>query len=329
MLSDMTDTGIWNSWPVVIALIAALGAFWALWRIWPTPLGRASQWFERHHGGLASKRTSVGGIEWHHLEGGCGEPLVLLHGFNGDAHHFARAARHLKGHFRIIAPDLPGFGETASAVAISHRIEDIAQRLLDWLDAQQIDSFYLGGNSMGGYIATAMAQRAPKRVRGLWLLAPGGVRSAPLSPVLQEVSEDRHNPLVVRNHNDFVRLLDYCFVNRPWMPTPLLRMLGQRAAKTCQQSLCIFDAMINDSLALEILAEGLQTPTLIVWGKNDQVLDAQGGAILEALMPNAELIVMPNIGHLPMLEAPKAAAETWLAFAEQTARQSHETAKSV
>lgn len=324
----MTDEGIWNIWPVTIGVLVALGLFWAFWRVWPTPLGRVSQWVERHRGGLKSKHTVAGGIAWHYLEGGCGEPLVLLHGFNGDAHHFARAANHLKGHFRIIAPDLPGFGETASAVAISHRIEDIAQRLLDWLDAQQIDTFYLGGNSMGGYIATAMAQIAPKRVRALWLLAPGGVRSAPLSPVLQEVSEDRHNPLVVRNHNDFVRLLDYCFVHRPWMPTPLLRMLGERAAKTCQQSLHIFDAMLNDSPALETLAEGLQTPALIVWGQNDQVLDVAGGAIISALMPNAELMIMPDIGHLPMLEAPKASAEAWLAFAEQTARQTHKTAET-
>ncbi len=320
----MTDAGVWNIWPVFLALLAT-GLFWFFWRIWPTPLGRAAQWVERQRGGLRSKQAMIGGIHWHYLEGGSGEPLVLLHGFNGDAHHFVRTARHLNGHFRIIAPDLPGFGDTDSVVAISHRIEDIAKRLLDWLDAQHIETFYLGGNSMGGYIATAMARIAPHRVRALWLLAPGGVRSAPLSPVLQEVAEDRHNPLVVRGHSDFVRLLEYCFVNQPWMPTPLIRMLGQRAAKTCQSSLRIFDAMVNDSAALETLAEGLETPALIVWGEHDQVLNVEGGAIVQALMPHAELMVMPNIGHLPMIEAPKAAAETWLAYAEQVARHPHQT----
>lgn len=316
----MNDAGAWNIGLLWVGL-AAVGVFWLLWHVWPAPLGRASQWFERRRGGLMAKNASFGGIDWHYLEGGCGEPLVLLHGFNGDAHHFTRTARYLNGHFRIIAPDLPGFGDTHSTDTISHRIEDIAQRLLDWLESQHIDTFYLGGNSMGGYIAVAMARLAPERVRALWLLAPGGMHSAPLSPVLQEVAEDRHNPLVVRNHRDFTRLLDYCFVNLPWMPTPLIRMLGERAAHTCQQSLRIFDAMLHDSASLETLAEGLKTPALVAWGENDQVLDVEGGRILVAIMPEAELMIMPRIGHLPMIETPKTSAETWLAFAEQLAKK--------
>jgi len=316
----MMEAGPWNIWLFWVALAAA-GSFLLFWRVWPTPLGRASQWFERHRGGLTSKHALSGGIDWHYLEGGCGEPLVLLHGFNGDAHHFTRTARYLNGHFRIIAPDLPGFGDTHSADTISHRIEDVAQRLLDWLQSQHIDTFYLGGNSMGGYLAVAMARLAPERVRALWLLAPGGMHSAPLSPVLQEVAEDRHNPLVVRNHRDFVRLLNYCFVNTPWMPTPLLRMLSERAAETCQQSLRIFDAMLNDSAPLETLAKDVKTPALLAWGENDQVLDVEGGRLLKTIMPKAELMIMPRIGHLPMIETPKTSAETWLAFAEQLAKK--------
>ena len=224
--------------------LGAIPLFWVLvtisllvyvfWWAWPKPLAHAAQWWERHRGHLQPHHETHDGVRWHVLEGGRGEPLVLLHGFNGDAHHFARASRHLTDHFRIIAPDLPGFGETESHPGVSHRIEDMAQRLLDWLDARHIETFYVGGNSMGGYIATAMGQLAPERIRGLWLLAPGGVRSAPLSPVLLEVSEDRHNPLVVRDYADFKRLLNYCFVNPPWMPTPLLRHLAKKAAQTSE-----------------------------------------------------------------------------------------------
>jgi abhydrolase domain-containing protein 6 len=301
--------------------LGAIGAlFWIFFITWPKPLARAAQAFERHQGHLRSKSEHINGITWHYLEGGHGEPLVLLHGFNGDAYHFTRCARHLSQHFRIIAPDLPGFGETTAGIEVSHRIEDIAKRLLEWLDHHQIEQFYLGGNSMGGYISTAMARQAPSRVKALWLLAPGGIRSAPLSPVLQEVSEDRHNPLVVRNHADFERLMNYCFVNRPWAPTPLLRFLSARAAQTCQRSLRIFDAMLSDSAPLETIADGLDTPALIVWGQQDKVLDAGGGEILCRLMPHSQLILMPLIGHLPMLEAPRQTAEAWLAFTETLAR---------
>lgn len=314
-----------------MSYLGAMSLFWVLVTIsllvfvfywsWPKPLARAAQWWERHRGHLRRHNQTHDGVNWHFLEGGCGEPLVLLHGFNGDAYHFARTARYLTKHFRLIIPDLPGFGETRSHAIISHRIEDVAKRLLDWLDQRHIDTFYVGGNSMGGYIATAMGQMAPERIRGLWLLAPGGIRSAPLSPVLQEVAEDRHNPLVVRNYGDFKRLLDYCFVHQPWMPLPLLRYLANKAADTCEQSLGIFDAMLNDSSALEVMAEALEIPALIVWGDQDRVLHPDGAGILADLMPYRELIMMPNIGHLPMIESPKPCAEAWLAFTEQWSRQ--------
>ncbi len=304
---------------ITAALLLIIAA--VLWFVCPGPLGRLAQWAERRRGGLTVRRARHDGVSWHWLEGGQGEPLVLLHGFNGDAHHFARAARHLGQHFRLIAPDIPGFGETRLSQPISHRIEDIAQRLLAWLDHQQVDTFYLGGNSMGGYIAMAMAQQAPERVRALWLLAPGGVHQAPLSPVLQEVAEDRHNPLVVRNRQDFEVLLDYCFVQRPWMPGPLIRHLAHRAHRTCEQSLVIFDAMLHDSPPLEQLADGLTTPALIYWGQDDQVLHPQGAAIIEGLMPHAHRIVVSGMGHLPMIESPRASAEAWLAFTEQLARE--------
>lgn len=302
-------------------LIAAVALWGFFWFVYTKPLARLSQAFERRKGHLKPFRDHHQGIDWHYLEGGCGEPLVLLHGFNGDGDHFTRCAPFLTQHFRIIAPDLPGFGETQTHRPISHRIEDVAAELLSWLDHRHIDTFYLGGNSMGGYIATAMAQQAPDRVRSLWLLAPGGVRSAPLSPVLQEVAEDRHNPLVVRNFADFKLLLDYCFVRPPYAPAPLLRHLAKRASATCQQSLQIFDAMLNDSAPLEVIAQGLSTPALIYWGEQDQVLHPAGAEILHKTLVNSQCIVAPHIGHLPMLESPKDSAEAWLSFTEQQARE--------
>lgn len=311
---------LWTS-PLFWLLMTVVLLVWVFWYRWPTPMALAAQAWERHRGHLKSRREHFDGVDWHFLEGGCGEPLLLLHGFNGDAYHFARTARYLTQHFRLLVPDLPGFGQTHLDHPVSHRIEDVAQRLLDWLDHRHIDTFYVGGNSMGGYIATAMARIAPHRVRALWLLAPGGLHSAPLSPVLQEVAEDRHNPLVVRDFDDFKRLLDYCFVQAPWMPSPLLRHLARQAAETCQHSLRIFDAMLNDSLPLEALANGVSTPALIVWGEEDRVLHPEGAQQLAQILPQQELIMMPRIGHLPMIESPKASAEAWLAFAEHISRR--------
>lgn len=304
-------------WLIGLLLIGLTVVFW---RLWPGPLARAFQWIERRRSGLRSRRIQHRQIDWHYLEGGHGEPLLLLHGFNADSDHFCRVSKYLRAHFRILAPDLPGFGDTRLDDGPSFRVEDLADRILDWLDAIGVHRIYLGGNSMGGYLAVAMARRAPDRIRALWLLAPGGLRTARLSPVLEEVAEDRHNPLVVRNINDFRRLLDYCFVRPPWIPAPLLRFLARRMMANAVRAQRIFDAMRYDSSPLEELADNLAVPALITWGQADQVLHPTGAALLEQRMPSTRSLILPGVGHLPMLEAPKTSAEAWLAFTEALAR---------
>jgi abhydrolase domain-containing protein 6 len=291
-----------------------------LWWLWPTPLARLFMAADRRYGRLRSCRIQSQGIDWHYLEGGHGEPLVLLHGFNADANHFNRVSRHLAAHFRVLAPDLPGFGLTQINEGLSFRVEDLADRVLAWLDDLGIHDCYLGGNSMGGYIAVAMARRAPERIRGLWLLAPGGLRDTKLSPVFEEVAEERHNPLVIRNLRDFQRLVDYCFVHPPWIPGPLARYLARRSAGSAVRAQRIFDAMRYDSRPLEDLARGLETPALLTWGQADQVLHPHGAGLLSELLPNNKTLILPSVGHLPMLEAARMTAEAWISFTESMAR---------
>lgn len=305
---------------------AALAAF--AWRFWPSLPARLFRWSERRRGKLRSCRMQVDGVSWHYLEGGHGEPLVLLHGFNGDAYHFARVARHLGAHFRVLAPDLPGFGETTTTGSLSCRAEDLADTVNAWLDALNIQTCYLGGNSMGGYVATAVACRHPERVRALWLLAPGGLRDIEDSPVFEEITEDRHNPLVVRNLAEFRKLIDYCFVRPPWIPRPVVRFLAARAARTAVQAQRIFDALQYDSRPLDEMLPGLQIPVLVTWGRADQVLHPCGARRIKELLPEAEILMLPGIGHLPMLEAPCMTAEAWVSYTERCARHHGHHAES-
>lgn len=300
-----------------IVLLAAV----VLWRFWPAPLALAFRALDRRHGRLRSCHVTTGPIRWHVLEGGHGENLVLLHGFNADADHFNRVARHLARHFRILAPDLPGFGETRVDGPLDYRITAQARRVLDWMDAAGIQRCYLGGSSMGGYIAAEIARLAPERVRALWLLAPGGVESVPLSPLFQEIAEERHNPLVVRHLEDMQRLIDYCFVHPPWIPVPLLRYLSDRAAHRATDHQRAFDAIRFDSEPLERVVGGMRTPALVVWGRSDQVLNPAGAAVVESAMSHAETLLLPDTGHLPMLENPCTVAESWISYTEQLARE--------
>lgn len=303
-----------------LIILAALLAALALWHLWPAPVAGLFVFLDRRAGRLRACRVTVAGIDWHVLEGGRGETLVLLHGFNADADHFNRVARHLTGHFRILAPDLPGFGETGCSAGIDYRIEAQADNVLSWMDRTGIQRCYLGGSSMGGYVACAIAARRPDRIRALWLLAPGGVEHVPLSPLFQEIAEERHNPLVVRDRCDFRRLIDFCFVRPPWIPSPLARFLVARSAARSVEHQRAFDAIRFDSPSAESLVDGMEVPALIVWGRSDQVLNPAGAQVLVDRMRNAETLMLPDTGHLPMLEDPRTVAEAWISYTERLAR---------
>ena len=144
---------------IFLVLLIVSVVLFAAWHLWPGPFATAFRILDRKRGRLRSCRIDVGEANWHVLEGGHGEALVLLHGFNADADHFNRTARHLSSHFRILAPDLPGFGETVVGASVDYRIEAQAESVVRWMDAEGIQRCFLGGSSMGGYIALAIAAR--------------------------------------------------------------------------------------------------------------------------------------------------------------------------
>src|ERR1700741_552414 len=91
----------------VVLLLAGLTAFDYLA---PYTAARWGLALEQGRSGLHEARATIPGFEMPYLEGGSGEPLLLIHGFGADKNNFTRVARHLTPQFRVIAPDLPGFG---------------------------------------------------------------------------------------------------------------------------------------------------------------------------------------------------------------------------
>lgn len=305
----------------LIVLLVVLAAWAVFWLLWPGPLARLFMAIERKQGRLSARRVKHDGLDWQLLEGGHGEPLVLLHGFNGDGYHFTRVSRRLGVHFRVIVPDLPGFGQTTFDRALEYDVDSQARRVLELLDELSIERFYLGGSSLGGYVACALARLAPKRVRALWLMNPGGLQNAPLSPLFEVVYQGGRNALVVHDRKDLQELMDYCFVRPPWLPGPLARELADRAGRHADLAQRIFDDIRFRSTPLEELAKGLDIPALVIWGQADQVLHPDGLKLLAERMPRAQTLLLPAVGHLPMIEKPRQTAEAWISFAESTARR--------
>jgi abhydrolase domain-containing protein 6 len=301
-----------------LAATAALGvAAFALWMNIAPPgdVARVLFALERNRAGLEAKAIEVDGFHIAYLEGGSGEPLVLLHGLGADSYHWTRIAPYLTERFRVIAIDLPAFGDSSRLPDKGYTASDQVRYLHAIVGALGLESFHLGGNSMGGLISVRYAVAHPTAVRTLWLLAPGGVGKGP-GPELAKLEPGDDIPLFVRSPADVDRVMEYAMNAPPYFPDAVKYAIGARGAADYEFHSRIFhDLNAEWSIApLERIASGLSVPTRIVWGEEDRLLPVADADVLHAALRESSLLRLPGIGHVPQLEAPEHVATDYLAF---------------
>ena len=301
---------------LLISVTVPLG-LWLAGTLAPRPTVDFLLGLERSAAGLKERSTSIPGFEIRYLEGGVGEPLLLLHGFGANKDTWTRVARRLTPYFRVIAPDLPGFGDSSKPSGAGYRYADQLPRLKAFMDTLGVEHFHVGGSSMGGYFAAGLAVHYPEAVRSAWLLAPGGVHSAQPSEMMQRIANGEPVPLLARTVEDFDRILGFVMSDPPWIPGFYRTVLAERAVAAYPLNARIFEQIRFQSPALEDEVAGLDTPVLIHWGEQDRVLHVSGAAVLEGVLPNARVIRLPGIGHLPMLEAEARVARDYIEFRDR------------
>jgi len=276
---------------------------------------------ERLHSGLYPMETTVDGSPVAYLEGGDGEVVLLLHGFTASKDHWTRVARFLTPHVRVIAPDLPGFGESGLVDGGDYSVTAQARRIHDFARALGLTRFHLGGSSTGGNIAGVYAAMYPESVMSLWLIAPLGVQGAAPSDVDRMVAAGEPPPLIIERPEEYGQVLDLVFEHRPWIPSPMRRHLARQAAARYHHYTWIYGQIRSagpDGLVpatpLQPYLSGSVIPTLIVWGDKDRVLDVSGAELLAGVMNDAQVDIMADVGHLPMLESPETVAHRYLEF---------------
>jgi abhydrolase domain-containing protein 6 len=271
----------------------------------------------RRRAGLSRRTVRVGDIEWPYLDGGkaTGEPVVLVHGFGGDKDNWTLYAPYLTPQHRVICPDLPGFGESDRSVDRDYCVEAQARRLCEFLDALGIDRCHLAGNSMGGFIALQFALDFPGRLASLTLLDNAGVAGENTSE-LQRAIERRENPLELKTMADVERLLAFVYRKPPFMPRQFKRVLLDDALANEQVLEKVFWTLASEGIAgvLNARLGDVRAPTLIVWGRHDQLIDVSVVDELRRGIANSVAVIFEHVGHVPMLEAPQETAAHHLAL---------------
>ncbi|GAA5043638.1 alpha/beta fold hydrolase [Streptomyces similanensis] len=248
-------------------------------------------------------------------EAGDGAPVLLLHGGGPGASGVANYARNiaeLAKEYRVIVPDLPGYGRSTKGIDPVDPFGDLAGGVRGLLDALDLDKAHLVGNSYGGACALRLALDTPERVDRMVLMGPGGIgttRALPtpgLNSLLNYYTGDGPSRAKLEK---FIR--DYLVFNAADVPDaaideryeasidpevvaspPLRRPSGPGALRTLWRMDFTRDPRLNR----------LPVPTLVLWGADDKVNRPSGGLMLADRMPDCDLYLVANTGHWVQFE---------------------------
>jgi abhydrolase domain-containing protein 6 len=260
---------------------------------------------ERTRSGLTKKQITVDGRTFTYLEGGRGVPVVMLHGFGAGADHWVRMAGSLRKRFRVLAPDLPGFGGTGASTSERFLLPLQAERLHAFLQALGIRRYHLVGNSMGGNIAGVLAHGYPDEVASLTLLEPQGIESRTPTAMDLQIHQGE-TPLIPANEQEFDRIVELAFVKRPFIPRAMYLYMRKQALAFETLHRVIWKDLWDPEYPylLEKNLPGIHAPTLVIWGDSDRFLHETAIEKLEQGLRDVRVVRMKACGHTPMLERP-------------------------
>jgi pimeloyl-ACP methyl ester carboxylesterase len=241
----------------------------------------------------ATRSHDLHGVALHLREAGDGEPVLFLHGAGGlpDWPPFLDA---LSDYYRLLAPDHPWFGASASPDWLES-VGDLAYFYLDLLSDLEIDGAHLIGNSLGGWIAAEMAVRDTRRLASLTLLAPAGLH---LNGVEKGDIFLWSPEQTVRNLFARPELVEASLA-RPPDEAQLETMLKNRLATA---RFGWEPRFYNPDLHKWL--HRIDLPTLILWGQQDRIFPPAYAQAFASHIPDSRLAILDNCGHLPQIEYP-------------------------
>jgi pimeloyl-ACP methyl ester carboxylesterase len=238
----------------------------------------------------------------HVIEAGSGTPLVLLPAFPFDARMWDRVRVGLAEHARVITPDPRGFGRSPLDGA-EPDLGVAAADVLAMLDELALDRVVLGGCSMGGYVTMAVLRSAPERIAGLVL-----IDTRPTADV-QQAKENRYTMAARAERGGVGWLAEEMLPGllgpttrerRPDVVDTVRRLVSEAppaAVAWAQRAM----AARADSAAVLRAAD---IPALVLHGEQDTLIPPEAARSMAELLPRAELVMLPESGHLPPLEVP-------------------------
>jgi 3-oxoadipate enol-lactonase len=247
----------------------------------------------------------AGGRSVRYLEAGAGWPVILLHGFPLNADMWRPQLEQVPDGWRMIAPDLRGFGPASEvpAGAAALTMDDFADDVGAFLDTLEIAEAVIGGLSMGGYVTFALARRAPERFTGMILADTKPQADTP------EGREGRRKMIELVHARGATAVADQMLpklvgsTSQETRPHVAARVREMIESTPVEAIVGAIEAMLSRPDSTPDLST-ISWQTLVIVGAEDVITPLADAEAIQSGIPRSRLVVLPAAGHMSNLETP-------------------------
>ena len=269
----------------------------------------------------ASKFIEIEGMNVHYTDEGPKQdsiPIVLIHGTGSSLHTFNDWSKTLIKTRRVIRMDLPGYGLTGPFPSRDYSMDSYVAFIEEFLNELNIHTCVLGGNSLGGGISWRYTLKHPNKIEKLILIDASGYPtesvSRPLAFQLAEIPILKNAFTYITPRSVATSSIENVYADKSKVTEELVDRYFELTLREGNRQAFV------DRLAVEHQSDAykqipsIRQPTLIIWGDQDQLIPVEMAHNFHRDLTKSTLIVLKNVGHVPMEEAPKTSLEALLSF---------------
>jgi len=262
-----------------------------------------------------SKFMSLDGNSVHYRDEGQGEVIVLLHGTASSLHTWDEWARGLSKQYRVIRMDLPGFGLTGPDQGNRYEVEDDVAFVNKFLAQLELDHVHLVGSSLGGRIAWEYSVVYPSQVKSLTLMNALGYPQTRWPPAIELAQWPLMDKIMTYVSPRFLYEtgLKEVYFNESQVTSAVVDRYYELSRYP--GNLDAFPRRVKARLDTDAnKITQISVPTLILWGREDIYFPVENALRFHQDIKNSSIYVYPDVGHLPMEEAPSSSLTDFLKF---------------
>lgn len=296
--------------------------FMASFMLWPSSLIKVYYWYWRRTLGLQVRYADCAGYRFcysHRGKPGLRPSILMLHDFSAHKDTWLPMLKYLPKHLHLLCVDMPGHEGTTRTNTDDYSIQGQVKRIRQFVETIRLNRkpFHLVGTSMGGTVAGVYAACHPSDLCGLTLICPAGLKNQNESKFDSQMHDVEHShytldiPLIPSTPEEMEEMLKLCSHVRFRVPQQILQgLVDVRIPHNDFYHEVFMEIMSeNSKYALHEHLQEIITPLQVIWGKQDQVVDVSGAAVIAETLPGCRVDLLENCGHSVVMERPRQTAK--------------------